>query len=312
MPSSLPLLGSALHHLFSLLPASAEPSATGATPPLLFPPPDLSQARLPPGSPLPAPPRYSPLTDSPNEYWEPASGATSPVARPRRSHVRPPPVHSTHTMALRPSSVSHPVSLPLPPPSSLPAVLDPVSDLARADRLTVTHFLATLKTDPPFLFDFASALVAELTDFAATRRLDYLASLVSDSACPATVGGELALGCYVLEDRRFELELLATTAPHLAAMLLTHERDTDALDISTPLSYAEAITVKRPPGSSPAFKARYVARGFSQREWVDFFQTFSPTPKMTTLRVLLHVAAQRDYELHSPEFSTAFLQGSLH
>ncbi|CAI7773168.1 unnamed protein product [Closterium sp. NIES-53] len=70
--------------------------------------------------------------------------------------------------------------------------------------------------------------------------------------------------------------------------------------------------VKRPLGSPPVFKARYVARGFSQREGVDFFHTFSPTPKMTTLRVLLHVAAQRDYELHSLDFSTAFLQGSLH
>ncbi|CAI7733093.1 unnamed protein product [Closterium sp. NIES-54] len=70
--------------------------------------------------------------------------------------------------------------------------------------------------------------------------------------------------------------------------------------------------VKRPPGSPPVFKARYVARGFSQRQGVDYFQTFSPTPKMTTLRVLLHVAAQRDYELHSLDFSTAFLQGSLH
>ncbi|CAI7916299.1 unnamed protein product [Closterium sp. NIES-54] len=70
--------------------------------------------------------------------------------------------------------------------------------------------------------------------------------------------------------------------------------------------------VKQPPGSPPAFKARYVARGFSQQEGVDFFQTFSPTPKMTTLRVLLHVAARRDHELHSLDFSTAFLQGSLH
>ncbi|CAI7808356.1 unnamed protein product, partial [Closterium sp. NIES-54] len=70
--------------------------------------------------------------------------------------------------------------------------------------------------------------------------------------------------------------------------------------------------VKRPPGSPPVFKARYVARGFSQQEGVDFFQTFSPTPQRTTLRVLLHVAAQRDYELHSLDFSTAFLQGSLH
>ncbi|CAI7853703.1 unnamed protein product, partial [Closterium sp. NIES-54] len=70
--------------------------------------------------------------------------------------------------------------------------------------------------------------------------------------------------------------------------------------------------VKRPPGSPPAFKARYVARGFSQQQGVDYFQTFSPTLKMTTLWVLLHVVAQRDYELHSLDFSTAFLQGSLH
>ncbi|CAI7773014.1 unnamed protein product, partial [Closterium sp. NIES-53] len=70
--------------------------------------------------------------------------------------------------------------------------------------------------------------------------------------------------------------------------------------------------VKWPPGSLPIFKAHYVARGFSQRQGVDFFQTFSPTLKMTTLRVLLHVAAQRDYKLHSLDFSTAFLQGCLH
>ncbi|CAI5996051.1 unnamed protein product [Closterium sp. NIES-64] len=70
--------------------------------------------------------------------------------------------------------------------------------------------------------------------------------------------------------------------------------------------------VKRPPGSPPVLKARYVARGFSQRQGVYYFQTFSPTPKMTTLWVLLHIAAQRDYELHSLDFSTAFPQGSLH
>ncbi|CAI7844075.1 unnamed protein product [Closterium sp. NIES-54] len=72
------------------------------------------------------------------------------------------------------------------------------------------------------------------------------------------------------------------------------------------------FSVKWPLGSPPAFKARYVARGFNQRQGVDYFHTFSPTPKMTTLWVLLNVAAQRDYELHSLDFSTAFLQGSLH
>ncbi|CAI7863104.1 unnamed protein product [Closterium sp. NIES-54] len=69
--------------------------------------------------------------------------------------------------------------------------------------------------------------------------------------------------------------------------------------------------VKRPPGSPPVFKARYVARGFSQRQGVDYFQTFSPTPKMTTLQVLLHVAARRDYELHCPPgFTGSFPPGT--
>ncbi|CAI7803619.1 unnamed protein product, partial [Closterium sp. NIES-53] len=68
--------------------------------------------------------------------------------------------------------------------------------------------------------------------------------------------------------------------------------------------------VKRLPSSLPVFKARYVARGFSQRQGVDYFQTFSPTPKTTTLWVLLHVAAQRDYELHSLDFSTSFCENN--
>ncbi|CAI7854090.1 unnamed protein product [Closterium sp. NIES-54] len=67
-----------------------------------------------------------------------------------------------------------------------------------------------------------------------------------------------------------------------------------------------------PGGSPPTFKARYVARGFSQQQGVYYFQSFFPTSKMTTLRVLLHVATQRDYELHSLDFSKPFLQGSLH
>ncbi|CAI7747519.1 unnamed protein product [Closterium sp. NIES-53] len=61
--------------------------------------------------------------------------------------------------------------------------------------------------------------------------------------------------------------------------------------------------VKRPPGSPPAFKAHYVAQGFSQQQGVDYFQTFFPTPKMTTLWVFPHFADQRNYELHSLDFS---------
>ncbi|CAI7888491.1 unnamed protein product [Closterium sp. NIES-54] len=329
----------------------------GLSPPVEGPPPVQSQSLLEPSSPLPAPSPYTGPTGGLAERREPASRPASPVRAARTSgrssRQRPPPVPGTHRMSLRPSTAALRAPLPSPPESSLPALADPESDSLRAASPTVPHLLATVVTDPSFESAAASALVAELVDFAARCRLDYAASLVPESAsvCPPFVGGECALGTDVLEDRQEELQCLAAASPHLASVLLAPEGDLDALDIPTPRSYAEAVEgpyssqwqaamdaemaswkstgtyvdavpppganivsgmwifrVKRPPGSPPAFKARYVARGFSQRQGVDYFQTFSPTPKMTTLRVLLHIAAQRDYELHSLDFSTAFLQ----
>ncbi|CAI7882160.1 unnamed protein product, partial [Closterium sp. NIES-53] len=307
---------SALRHLLGLPPAPTEFPVTGTTPPLLFP-------QLLPHSPLPASAHYTAVTESRTERREPETRASTPERRgpetrasvrarvPRIRRSRALAVPRTHDMTLRPSSVPHRVVLPSPPESFLPAGANPPFDLARASSPTVTRFLATVVTDPMLSSPSASALVAELVDFAAAYRLDYFASLVSDPdpAYPLTVRGEVALGCDVLEDRKEELECLVAAAPHLATMLLAPEGDPNAIDIPTPRSYIE---VKRPPGPPPAFKARYVARGFSQRQGVDFFQAFSPTPKMTTLLVLLHVAAQRDYELPSLDFSTAFLHGSLH
>ncbi|CAI7736888.1 unnamed protein product [Closterium sp. NIES-54] len=69
--------------------------------------------------------------------------------------------------------------------------------------------------------------------------------------------------------------------------------------------------VKRPPGSPPVFKARYVARGFSQRQGVDYFQTFSSTLKMTTLRVLLHVLQRFDFTYSSPQATPLSTRHSL-
>ncbi|CAI5522024.1 unnamed protein product [Closterium sp. Naga37s-1] len=335
------------------------PPSTGPPPPLECPQPVPSQFQLQPASPLPAPSPYTSPTGGLAERREPASRPASPVRAARTSgrgsRQRPPPVPGTHRMSLRPSTAPLRAPLPSPPESSLLALPDPESDSLRAASPTVTRLLATVVTDPSFVSTAASALVTELVDFAARCRLDYAASLVAESVCPPSVGGECALGTDVLEDRQEEFQCLAAASPHLVSVLLTPEGDPDALDIPTPRSYAEAIEgpyssqwqaamdaemaswkstgtyvdevpppganivsgmwifrVKRPPGSPPVFKARYVARGFSQRQGVDYFQTFSPTPKMTTLRVLLHVAAHRDYELHSLDFSTAFLQGSLH
>ncbi|CAI7782052.1 unnamed protein product [Closterium sp. NIES-53] len=349
--SSLPLLDSVLCQVHIL------PSSTGLPLPLLCPPTDQSPPQLLPGSPLPTPGPHIGVTESLTERRVPETRASTPIRARRIARPRPPAVPGTHGMALRPFSVPQRVVLPEPPASSLPHVSDHDSDLARAASPTVTRLLATVVTNPDLESTAAFVLVTEPVKFAARSRLDYVASLVteSESVCPPSVGGELALGSDILEDRQFELECLAATLPRFASMLLCPEGDPDALDIPTPRSYAESIAgeyssqwqiamdaemaswkstgtyvdevpplganivdgmwifrVKRPSGSPPAFKARYVARGFRQREGIDFFHTFSPTPKMTTLRVLLHVAAQRDYEMHSLYFSTAFLQGSLH
>ncbi|CAI7733176.1 unnamed protein product [Closterium sp. NIES-53] len=307
--SSLPPPGSFLRQVLSL------PSSSGLAPNLLCPPPHQSQPQLQPDSPWPAPSHYDEQTDSLTERREPESRPASPDRVVRTGHPvprpRPSPVPGTHIMALRPSSVPLQVPLLPPPESSLPAVLDPESDLARAASPTFPRLLATIITDPSFESTAASALVAELVDFTAACRLDYATSLVAEyeSDPPPFVGGECALGTDVLEDRKEEFECLAAAVPHLVAMLLAPERDPDAPDTPTPRSYAEVITGTYvnavPPSRANIVDGMWIFRG------VDFFHTFSPNLKMTTLWVLLDVAAQYDYELHSLEFSTTFLQGSL-
>ncbi|CAI7867091.1 unnamed protein product [Closterium sp. NIES-54] len=314
------------------------PPSPGPTPLLLSPPPVQSQSQLQPASPLPGPSPYSGPTRGPTERREHESRPVSPESRfalpvrtvcagRRVSRPRPPPVPGTHSMILRPSTAPQRIPLPSSPASSLPDGSDQESDSLRAASPTFMLFLATAVTDPLFESTAASALVAELVDFATACRLDYATSpfgeFRSASVCPPSVGGECALGTDVLEDRQEEFERFAVAVPHLVSMMLAPEGDPDAPDIPTPRSSAKVI---EGPYSSQ-WQAAMDAEMASSKSTgtyvdevpppganigVDFFQNFSPTPKMTTLRVLLHVAAQRDFELHSLDFSTAFLQGSLH
>ncbi|CAI7816963.1 unnamed protein product [Closterium sp. NIES-54] len=299
------------------------PPSYGPAPSLECPPPVQSESPLQLASPLPAPSPYAGPTGGLAERREPESRPSSPVRTARTSRrvprPRPPAVPGMHPMALPPSTAPQRVPLPSPPTSSLPTLADPASDSLRAASPTVMRLLATVVTDPSFESTAASALVTELLEFAAHSRLDFAASLVAESAsvCPPSVEGKCALSTDVLEDRQGEFQCFAAALPHLVSTLLALEGDPDAPDIPTPRSYAEAI---EGPYSSQwqAPMDAEMASWKSTGTYVDEVPppganiTFSPTPKMTTLRVLLHVAAQRDYELHSLDFNTAFLQGSLH
>ncbi|CAI7744568.1 unnamed protein product [Closterium sp. NIES-53] len=253
-------------------------SSTGIAPPLLCPPPDQSQPQLQPAS----------LLAAPSSYTKQPSGLTSVVS----------------------------LRLVLPPLFAL-VVAFPVCVPLLSLAHTLWHFVL-----PLFHYVFLCRLLLSPL---------FLLSLTLKSVCPPSVGGECALGTDVLKDRQEDFECLATAVLRFASMLLAPEGDPDEPDITTSRSYAEAITGPYssqwqeamdaemaswmststyvdavPPSRANIVDGMWIFKG------VDYFQTFSPTPKMTTLWVLLHVAAQRDFELHSLDFSTAFLQRSLH
>ncbi|CAI7923941.1 unnamed protein product [Closterium sp. NIES-53] len=306
-------------------------SSTSLTPPLLYPPPDQSQPPLQLASPLPAPSPYTEQSSGLTEHREPASRPVSPVPR-----SCPPLVPGMHPMVLRPSSV--PLRVPLLPPleSSLPAVLNPESDRSRAASPTIPRLIATVVTNPSFESTAASALVAKLLDFSAACRLDYATALVAefeseDFECLTAAVPRLA-SMLLAPKGDPDAPNIPTQRSYAEAIMGPYSSQWQAaMDAEMAFwkskgTYVDALPpsrenivdgmwffrVKWPPGSPPAFKTRYVARGFNQRQGVDYFENFSPTLKMTTLWVLLHVAPQRDYELHSLDFITVFLQGSLH
>ena len=64
-------------------------------------------------------------------------------------------------------------------------------------------------------------------------------------------------------------------------------------------------------GAIVKHKACLIARGFVQREGIDFDEVFAPVARMESVRLLLTLAAAKDWRVHHLDVKSAFLNGEL-
>ena len=64
-------------------------------------------------------------------------------------------------------------------------------------------------------------------------------------------------------------------------------------------------------GSVEKYKARFVARGFSHVERIDYDETFAPIARYTFIRSLISIAAKMGWKIHQMDVKTAFLNGII-
>ena len=58
-------------------------------------------------------------------------------------------------------------------------------------------------------------------------------------------------------------------------------------------------------------KARLVVKGYTQKEGIDYEETFLPVAMLKSIRILLFIAAHYDYEIWQMDVKTVFLNGNL-
>ena len=81
---------------------------------------------------------------------------------------------------------------------------------------------------------------------------------------------------------------------------------------SRPLGYKWIFKRKmKADGTIDKYKARLVIKGYRQKEGLDYFDTYYPVTRITSIKMILSIAALRNLEVHQMDVKTAFLNGDL-
>ncbi|GKF88212.1 zinc finger, CCHC-type containing protein, partial [Tanacetum coccineum] len=64
-------------------------------------------------------------------------------------------------------------------------------------------------------------------------------------------------------------------------------------------------------GTVEKFKTRLVIQGFKQKSGINYFDTYAPVARMSTIRLLISITSIHNIIIHQMDVKTAFLNGEL-